>query len=355
MKRYILLVGSLLLSAVAGSGAHADAANSELKTTPALYQSVQRERLLDGIVEAVNRSTVSAQTSGKVTEISFDVDDFVPAGSVLLRFEDTEQRARLRQAEADRQSAEARLAETTAQFARIEKLFQTNTASLADLERARANRDDSRARFESTKAALTRAQEQLEHTVVRAPYSGVVTERHIELGESAAPGRPLMSGFSLDFLRVRVDVPQRLIDTVRRENSARVILPGPNAASVQVDEIRFFPYANVGSNTIPVRLSLPDAVPSLFPGTMVKVAFAMGHRLRLAIPESAVVYRSEVVGVYTVDENKRISFRHIRSGHLTADGTIEVLSGLEEGEHVALDPVKAVAQLKAAPDSPNGG
>jgi len=84
----------------------------------------------------------------------------------------------------------------------------------------------------------------------------------------------------------------------------------------------------------------------VYPGMLVKVAFSIGNRLRLAIPAAALVYRSEVVGVYVIDGSGKPSFRHVRVGNTATDGTVEILSGLDDGERVALDPPLAAARLK---------
>lgn len=310
-------------------------------------QDIVRERVLDGTVEAVNQSTVSAQISGRIAAIYYDVDDYVPKGSVILRFRDTEQRAQVAKGEADVREAQARLAEAEKTLERVQKLHATKLISKADLDRARANRDASRSRLEAAEAVLAQAREQLAYTVVRAPYAGIVTARHVEIGESATPGKPLMTGFSLEQLRVRVEVPQQMVEQIRTISKARVILPSDaGAESVAAQGITVFPYANKESNTFAVRVRLPDNIAHLFPGMLVKVAFVVGRRMRLAVPAEAVVYRSEVVGVYVVKPDGSVTLRQIRPGRLAENNMIEVLAGLSEGERIALDPLRAGIYLK---------
>lgn len=78
----------------------------------------------------------------------------------------------------------------------------------------------------------------------------------------------------------------------------------------------------------------------------VKTAFVTGQREQLVIPASAVVYRSEVTGVYVVAEGGRVQFRHVRLGRPTGDGAVAVLAGLVSDERVALDPIAAGVELK---------
>ncbi len=343
-------IGAALARLLTGAGALAFvcaaifAREPPFETVTVSARDIARERVLEGVVEAVKESTVSAQTSGRVAAINVDVDDYVPAGNVILRLHDTEQRARVARAQAELAEAQARYTEARSNYARMERLHADQVVPKATLDAAKANLDSSRSRLEAADAALAEAREQLDYTVVRAPYSGVVTKRHVQIGEAVRPGQPLMSGFSLEELRVRVEAPQRLVNAIRERRAARLLQD--TAPSVPAREITIFPYASAGSNTFTVRVDLPARVEGLYPGMLVKVAFEIGSRQRLAVPASAVVYRSEVTGVYVVKEDGAVVLRQIRTGQQSADGTIEVLAGLAEGERIALDPVKAGIYLK---------
>ncbi len=319
-------------------------AADQLATGSAELVTIPREYRLDGVVEAINQSTVSAQTSGQVVEILVDVDDFVEQGEIIIRLKDTEQRARLEQAEADLKAAEAVLQEASQDYERTREIFQRKLVAQSAMDKATANLKASRARQQAAIAALNQAREQLEYTRIRAPYAGIVTERMIEIGETASPGQQLISGISVDQLRVSVDVPQSLIPAIRQQPDVRVILP--DGRSVEATKATIFPFADAASATFKVRLKLPDQLPGLFPGMLVKTRFQIGQKQELLIPAAAVVYRSEVTGVYVIDTEQRITLRHIQTGHKRAGDRIAVLSGLEAGERVALDPIRAGSLLK---------
>ncbi len=319
---------------------------TDLQTAVVQSRELIRERVLEGIVEAVNEATVSAQTSGRIAEVNYDVDDFVPKDSVLIRFRETEQRARLAQAQADVRAAQARFEEANKSLKRAQNLYANKNISKADLDSARANTEAGKAQIEAAQAAVEQAREQFAYTVVRAPYDGVVTQRHVEVGESVNSGQPLMTGFSLEHLRVRVDVPQQLIYAVRESKTARVMHPDPDQAPIPAEKVTIFPYASESSNTFTVRVELPAGAAGFFPGMLTKVAFATGKRRSLVIPKSAVVYRSEVIGIYVVDEAGKVQLRHVRTGRDTGDGMIEIIAGLNEGEKIALDPIRAGIVLK---------
>ncbi|TVP89479.1 MAG: efflux RND transporter periplasmic adaptor subunit [Thioalkalivibrio sp.] len=308
-------------------------------------QTLMQERILDGRVEAVQRATISAQTSGRVLEVRYDVDDFVEQGDLVIELSDSEQRARVRAAEGSLSEARARFQEARAEFDRIESIFAEDLVSEAEFDRARAARDSAWARLESAQAALEEAREQLEYTRVRAPYAGIVTERHVEVGESVSPGSPLLTGISLEQLRVEVDVPQRLMDQLRRHREAHIVLD--TGERIAAESITIFPYADPATNTFQVRVNLPelDDTTGLFPGMFVKTAIKLGEDRRLVVPPGAVVFRSEVVAVYVIDPDGRIGFRQIRVGRELPEG-FEVLAGLRQGERVALDPVHAGIHMK---------
>ena len=337
----------LLSALVAASAADLDPA--KLASASVAFREIPREFQLDGIIEAVNQATVSAQTQGQVKEVLFDVDDFVAAGSVIARIKDTEHRARVAQAAAELDSANATLNHAREEFDRIKGLFNKQAASESAMDKAIADVKNAQARVEAATAALEQANEQLAYTEVRAPYAGLVTQRHVQVGEIANPGQPLMTGISLDHLRVTVDVPQNLIPAVRAGQGARIHLPGNQV--VTAAGMTVFPFADQGSNTFQVRLGLPADLANLYPGMFVKAGFLTGAKRELAIPKAAVVQRSEVTGVYVLTDGQ-VRFRQIRVGRDLGDALV-VLSGLSEGERVALDPIAAGATLKA--QSQGGG
>jgi RND family efflux transporter MFP subunit len=327
--------------ALAASITAAAAAEIPLATLTAGYETAPRERVSDGTVEAVNQATVSAQTSGRVAEIFYDVDDFVEAGAPIMRFTDTEQRAALGGARAALEEAEARAAEAESEFTRIAAMFENGTVARARFEQAQANRDAAMARLESARAGVTNAEQQLEYTLVRAPYAGIVSRRHVEVGEIVRPGAALMSGLSLEHVRVIVDVPQSMLEPIREIGKANVYV---GDRTIPAESLTFFPVADPATNTFRVRAVLPPSSVPLYPGTFVKVGFVVGETERLLLPASAIVRRSELTAVYVVGSDA-VTLRQIRAGRRYGD-RIEVLAGLEAGEKIAADPVAAGVYLQ---------
>jgi RND family efflux transporter MFP subunit len=168
-----------------------------------------------------------------------------------------------------------------------------------------------------------------------------VSERHVEVGELVRPGQPLMSGLSLEQLRVSVDVPQSMIDPIRHIGKAQVYA-GDRA--VAAESLTFYPIADAKTNTFRVRVNLPKGSATLYPGTFVKVGFVVGETERLLLPAAAIVQRSELTAVYVVGDDT-VELRQIRAGRAYGE-RVEVLAGLAAGERVATDPVAAGVYLR---------
>jgi RND family efflux transporter MFP subunit len=314
-----------------------------LETTTAKMTRAPLERIYDGTVEAVNRATMSAQTSGRVAEVFYDVDDYVESGQPIVRFTNVEQQSTLRQTQATLTEALAREKQAAAEFARSEGLFQSGSSSKREYDQALAARDAATARAAAARSAVQTAEQQLEYTLVRAPYAGIVTERHVEVGESVSVGQPLMSGLSLESLRVVVYLPQQVAAEVREHKAAFVLT---DEGRVEAESVTIFPFAHSASNTFTVRIVLPEGQFALYPGMFVKVAFVVGDANRLLVPTSALLRRSEVTAVYVVSADGLPRLRQVRVGNELDDRT-EVLAGLSDGEHIALDPVRAGIYVKS--------
>lgn len=339
-----LILPSLLAPLLAGAGA-------DLASVNAARVSMPLEYLVDGVVEARREATLSAEVAGQIEAVHFDVDDLVEQGEIVLEIRDREYRAQRQQAKAALDEADAGLREAELEFRRNQDLRKQNLISQSVFDKADAALKASRARKAAAEANLARASEQLDHTVVRAPYSGVVVQRHVDPGESVNPGQPIMTGYAAGQLRVSAQVPQSIIGGLRQNRVARVIVL-EDGRSIEVSQITIHPFADAQNHAFPVRLNLPETDSGLYPGMLVKVALSIGTSERLLLPAEALVKRAEVNAVYVIDASGKLSLRQVRPGNLY-DGRVEILAGLDENERVALDPVRAgiehKRQLEARP------
>jgi RND family efflux transporter MFP subunit len=343
---------SLAIVALAGCG-NRNMPTATQSPPPALASVVVHaqmshdEQIWDGVVEAVNQATITAQTNARVLELPHDVNDVVAKGDVLVRFTDVEQKSARSAAQAQVASAAATYKEAAASYERIKAVYAKGFVSAAQLDQQRALRDAAQAALASARAQLNQVGQALDYTVLRAPYAGIITRRYVQVGEAVQAGppspQPLIAMQSLDDLRVNVQVPQSAVDPIRHFHAADVLLAGDGARRVAASSVGVFPYADPSTHTFNVRLQLPGGDTGLYPGMTVKVAFATGEAKRLLVPASALVQRGELLGVYVLDEHGA-ALRQLRIGHRYAD-RVEALAGLDDGERVATDPAAAARWL----------
>lgn len=331
--------GFLLLAAMATQAAE------QLEVAPVEYREVEQTYSVEGLVEATRQSTVSAQISGRIKEINFDVGDRVNKGQVILRIDERETGQALAGSNAQVLQAQAALQNAKASYERSRQLFEQKFISQSALDKAQADYQVARAQAAASEAGAGQASLAHGYSAVVAPYSGMVAARLVEVGEMVMPGKPMMIGFDPAEMRVVVSVPQYRLPDIGTHPKVMVEAPSLNrrikaaAATVQ-------PMADARTHSTQVRVALPANEAGVYPGMFVRTHFVVGKANKLVIPGGAVLHRSEVVAVYVVDEKGAVKLRQVRLGEMTADGSVEVLAGLNPGENVALDPVKAGMRQK---------
>jgi len=294
----------------------------------------------EAVVEAVRQSTVSAQIAGRIVALNFDVGDFVKQGEVIARIDERAVAQAAEASEAQVREAQAALANARANFERSRQLFAQKFISQAALDQAESNYKAAQARVSALLAGAGAAATERSFATVVAPYSGVVSARHVELGEMAAPGRPIMTGFDPSTLRVVATVPQAQVGAIRALGKAKIEVPSLGRW-VEVKSMTIVPAADPRTHTTRIRLDLPTDVRGVVPGVYARAHFVVGSAPKLLVPRAAVLRRSEVTAVYVVDADGRARLRQVRLGEAGDETSVEVLAGLQPGERVALEPVKA--------------
>ncbi len=336
MKRNL----GLLLGLSAGLLGLAAQAAEPLATAPVQLREVEQTYSVDGVVEATRQSTVSAQISGRVKGIFFDVGDRVSKGQIILRIDEREAEQALAGSRAQLSQAQAALQNARLNYERSQQLFEQKFISQAALDKAKSDYEMARAQAEASEAGAQQSALAQSYTAVIAPYGGVVSARMVELGEMVTVGKPLMTGFDPSQLRVIANVPQHKLKDIGTRPTVAIEVPSLNrwidAAAVTVQ-----PSADARTHSTQVRVDLPSNQAGLYPGMFVRTHFVVGKASKLLIPASAVVRRSEVVAVYVVDDKGAPRLRQVRLGEANAQNEIEVLAGLNVGERVAREAVKA--------------
>lgn len=303
------------------------------KLAPVTVQNLSTKVVVDGQIEAITAATVSAQVSARVKGIYVDVNDTVTAGSLLVELDDTELQASLAKANASLNVALAQSVQATTEFNRLQGLESERFVSKNDMTRAISAVDVAKAMVNLAKAEIAEVKQLLTYTKITAPYSGIVTERHIELGEIASVGQPLLSGFKLNKNRLVVQVPNKLIPNV--ENLGFILVEAPVNNWVKLDGLTISPNTNPKTHTVMVRADITKNLLSVRPGSFVKAAVLTDHREAITVPSSAVFYQGDLAAVYVQIEETKVLRQVLVGG--SNQGRIEVLSGLTKGDQVVAD------------------
>ncbi len=345
IRPFLPLLLAAALAACGGEGRTPPQAAIEGLPTVPVQAAAADGRAWDGVVEAVRQATLSAQTGGRVGEVSIDVGDRVAAGQVLLRLSAVEQQAGVDAARAQLRAAEAGASEAELNYRRHADLAHGQYVSRAQLDQARAARDTALAARDAARARLADAGQQSLYTTVRAPYAGIVATRDVEPGESVGSGQRLLTLFAPDALRIEVSVPQSEAAAIGQDRRARIVFA--DGRRIEAAQVAVFPAADAATHAVKVRVQLPALTPAPAPGSTARVAFpALAAGAGPQVPVSALVQRGEVSAVYVLAEG-RLSLRQLRLGERVGDA-VEVIAGLQPGERIAADPVAAMQALAAA-------
>jgi len=345
VKRLVPAAAVLLLALLAGCGDGKDAkstapAGPTLESAAVELREIELTWSSEALVEAVRQSTVASQITGRIVELRFDVGDRVKKGEVIVRIDERAASQAVAASAAQVQEAQASLANARAQYERSRQLLAQKFISQASLDQAEAGYKAAQAKVSALLAGAGQAATERSFATIVAPYAGIVSARHVELGEMAVPGKPLMTGFDPATLRVSANVPQAQVAAIQAGGRARVEIPSL-ARWVDAKAITVIPSADPRTHTTRVRLDLPEDVSGVYPGVFARAHFVVGRAPRLLAPRQAVVKRSELTAVYVIDAAGKPLLRQVRLGDAGDDRWVEVLAGLKSGERVALDPVKA--------------
>ncbi|MDE2585092.1 MAG: efflux RND transporter periplasmic adaptor subunit [Betaproteobacteria bacterium] len=325
-----------LFSATAVAAGEPASANTSSSPSGALPSRVVQAREVsltlpaEGVVEALHQATVAAQVAGRVVDMRVDAGQSVKKGEVLMRLD-------VQEAAEATAAAQAALINARANYERARNLRQQNFLSQAALDKAKADLDAAQAGAAGAGAGQSRG-------TITSPLSGLVAKRLTELGEMAAPGRPLVTVYDPASLRVTVDVPQYRLAQLRQVKSAQVEFP-ELGKRVDSASVQLLPAADAATHTAQLRVNLPADLKDVVPGMAARAHFVIGKAVKLTVPASAVVRRGEVAAIY-VQEASGLKLRQLRLGEAVGDGEIEVLAGLGAGETIILDPVKGGIALK---------
>jgi len=224
-------------------------------------------------------------------------------------------------------------------FDRTQSLVKQNFLSQSALDKADADMKSAQAAVDAARAGNTQAITARSFAEVRSPIDGVVTRRLMELGELAAPGKPMLDVHDPAALRAVGSVPQFVLPRVAHADRASVLLPTLNQTIVAT-RVTVLPAADARLLSTQVRADLPGTLPAgVVPGTAAKILLPTGTSEKLVMPADAVIRRGELTAANLIGADGKPQLRQIRVGDLVDSGQIEVLAGLAAGERVQLNPL----------------
>ncbi len=323
---------------------------------PQMYEAV-------GTVRSANVSVLNAQMGGTVGEIRVKSGDRVRKGQLLAVLDDRSPRAQVEAAQAGVEEATQGLEEVEqalqaaaadrhfaeATFTRYQALLQKNSlsreeydgaearykAALANERALEAKKKEIQARSQQARAQKSSAETMLSYSRIVAPGDGVVTQRSVDAGTVVMPGMSLMVVEETAHYRLEASLPEELFAKVRvGEETAVATARG----KIQGRVAEVVPVADPGSRTFLVKVDLPSNC-SCQSGEYATALFPVEQTRMMSIPRVALVEHGELEGVYVVNSRGSVEYRLIKAGKSWGE-RIEVLSGLNEGDHVAVTQVE---------------
>jgi RND family efflux transporter MFP subunit len=314
-----------------------------------------------GYVTARRQATVSSKVTGKVVEILIEEGMEVEAGQVLARLDDANIRASFELAEAQLTSARASLKETeallneaSANFERTESLVARGLASQVEMDRARALSGSLAAQLERKRADIEVANkglevwaQQIEDTIIRSPFAGVVVAKNAQPGEMISPisagGGFTRTGIGtivdMDSLEIEIDVNEAYINRVSAGQAVVATLDAYPEWKIPCHVIAIIPTADRQRATVEVRVGFDEPDSRVLPDMGVKVAFQDSEEStpgvrRVTIPEAALRRQDGRDVVYVVNEG--VTERRAVAVADARGAEVLLASGLSAGEIVVV-------------------
>ena len=331
------------------------------------------ELILPGNIEAVTEAPILARASGYLKQRLVDIGDRVTEGQTLAEIEAPELDEQIRQArsaidQAGNAEAQAEAAlkqgQSNENLARITAQRWANlvekkavsrqendtyqsqwTAQQANVEALQKSIAAAKNNIAALQANLDRLNRLKSYQTVRAPFSGIVTVRNVDTGALITEGSTLLFRIAqTGRLRIYVNVPQEDAESVRAGQQAAVTLPDRSGHKFAGAVTRTASALDPSSRTLLAEVQLPNEDGSLLPGMYAQVRFSVPRpHATLTIPGDTLVVRSDGPQVAVVDSQGQVHWARIQLGRDFGD-RLEVLSGLEEGQQLVVNPSDAVRE-----------
>ena len=309
--------------------------------------SEEGEKLvLPGTVQAYIESPIYARTSGYLKSWYTDIGSTVHKGQLLAEIETPEVDQQLAQAVADLATARANEALSNTTDRRWRGLLATESVSQQDADEKAGDAAAKRATAASAAANVSRLRELESFKHVVAPFDGVVTARHTDIGALINAGQSVGSELfrvaDTSKLRIYVQVPEPYAGAAQPGVRAELRFSEQAGKSYTATTVRTSNALDPTLRTLQVELELDNARHEIFPGAYAEVHFSLpGNAHSLRLPATTVLFRAPGPQVATVDSHNRVQLKSIVEGR-DFGSSIEVLSGLDDGDQVVVNPPDSI-------------
>lgn len=285
-----------------------------------------------GSIEPVREANIASKLLANVVEVRVHAGQNVKKDQVLIRLDDRDLKARLAQARAAVEAAEARLERAQIEYDRVVRLFEEGNATQIEFDRAETDLKAARAELQRARQAVREAETLLSYATIKAPMDGRVIDKFVDVGDTVRPGQLLLTMF---------DPTQMQLIARVRESLAQRLKVG-DKIGVRIDALRIgcegtigeiVPRAEAASRAFDVKVVGP-CPPGVYPGMFGRILIPLDPQKVLLIP-AAAVRRIGQLDVVDVVEDGRLHRRAVQLGRRYGE-MVEVLTGLRPGERVAL-------------------
>jgi len=346
VKHLVLLLALLLLSACddgsqpevskdgAGSTAIREAARVTVMTVT--RQPMIHQVTYTGNLEAARVARIIPEMLGRIVALTGEIGDPIQEGAVLVKMDKSALWYQYRQAEAGLALARANLADAKSTWERVQFMHQEDAVSEQQVEKARLGRDVAKAQLGQARAGRDLLKVQLDKAILRAPFTGVITQKGAEVGDLFSAGgamAPLYTVMDISKIKVAFQVPQQEIAAIRRGQPCTLEVSGLNQPPAVGNIAILSPAADPVSKTFYVEAHFDNPDETLPPGAFGQVTIEI-DRLEhvLPIPRTGLTTDRKVFVV----EDGVARARTVEVGLTTAD-QVEITQGLQEGETVVVD------------------
>jgi RND family efflux transporter MFP subunit len=290
-----------------------------------------------GQLQSTETAVISTRVMGFITSVNVKPGDVVNKGQLLITISNSDILAKKAQAQAMVTEAEAALTDAQKDFDRYTELYRQQSASAKELENITLRYQSLKAKTEAAKQMQREAEAMLTYTNLTAPFAGVITQKQADEGSMASPGVPLLFLEKQGNYEVITSVAEADMEHLKTGIPATVFLKAiGKKISGTVSEIS--PSSSNSGGRYGVKISIPQHENNgLYAGMSVTVTFAIPGTAAsgVFVPVSALVFKDQLVGIYTVSESNTALLRWLRPGKVY-DNQAEILSGLNAGEHFIL-------------------